>query len=452
MEYKWSRFILENGDGENAILVSLMYFDSFRLSRNSLMYGSYKLGDVDILSDKEKEYLYNRHFIVEKDVDEIEFCDFVRMRSVYADSILDITILPTDTCNFKCVYCYETSRNRFLSDEAEASILKYVRKNIHKYKQIRLAWFGGEPLVRKEQVIRITKSINELCKKAGVLFSGSIVTNAYELDLDTFQALVQNKILAYQICIDGSKESHNRQRPHAVNPDSYERILKNIYDIKNFSSTNTFVITLRSNIAYETEQYMEPYLREIYSIVGNDKRFEIVFQGIRDWGGERIGNHDIGLVKEEEGDICKKWYIKAAEIGLNSAECLDLSIKTSMCVGNFVTGYIIDTDCSVHKCTLAFVDEKDRESGHIGTLQKDGRMELDYYKIMKWTHHESHNQKCMNCVLYPICKGGACPYSSNIKETAIYETKHCLELQSMVDAKIACLEMKGLIPEYGEEN
>ena len=39
---------------------------------------------------------------------------------LYSDDILEVTILPTDACNFKCVYCYQgppckrRARNKFI--------------------------------------------------------------------------------------------------------------------------------------------------------------------------------------------------------------------------------------------------------------------------------------------------------------------------------------------------
>ena len=205
MKYLWSRFtMLIELDG-NVIITNLKYFDIAMIKRDGRVHNSFVNKKMDLLKEADIQFLLNNNFLVKEEADEIYECDFVRNRSVFSDSILDITILPTDACNFRCVYCYESATNRHLSKENEESIIKFVKRNAHKYKQIRLAWFGGEPLVRKEQVLRITKTINDMCKNNGILFSARMTTNAYELDIETFNELVKNRVLAYQICIDGNR-------------------------------------------------------------------------------------------------------------------------------------------------------------------------------------------------------------------------------------------------------
>ena len=450
MKFFWSRFTLLTKLDNNIIIANLKYFDIIKIKKNGRIYNSFIKKETNSLTEKDINFLVKNNFLIQEGTDEICECDFIRNRSVYSDSILDITILPTDSCNFKCVYCYESASNQHLSKENEKSIIKFLQRNAHKYKQIRLAWFGGEPLVRKEQVIRITKTINEICKNNGILFSARMTTNAYELDIDTFNELVKNRVLAYQICIDGNKESHNKQRPHITNNDSYERIIHNIKEISKNAKSNTFLISLRTNIAYETEDYIEEYLHEIHNIIGNDKRFEIVFQGVRNWGGERIYNNNVVLV-DEESRLYEKWYTKAAKIGLNSAETMDLSIYSSMCAANFIAGYVIYPDCSVHKCTLAYFSDKVHDQGYLGKIECNGNLSLDYSKIMKWMAHDSHNEKCLNCILYCICKGGACPYSSNIIGKPINSSNHCQELYSLVMSKVKCLCLKNMIDIYSED-
>lgn len=435
---------------DSIIITNLKYFDITKIKKQGRIHKSFMSKNMDLLTEKDIEFLSTNNFLVKEGVDEIYECDFVRNRSVFSDSILDITILPTDSCNFRCVYCYESATNQHLSKENEESIIKFIKRNAHKYKQIRLAWFGGEPLVRKEQVLRITKTINDICKNKGILFSGRMTTNAYELDIDTFNELVRNRVLAYQICIDGNRESHNKQRPHATNNDSYDRIIHNIREIARNAKSNTFLISLRTNIAYETEDYIEEYLHDIHDIIGDDRRFEIVFQGVRNWGGARISNNNVVLV-DEESKLYEKWYTKAAKIGLNSAETMDLSIYSSMCAANFVAGCVIYPDCSVHKCTLAYFSDKARDEGCIGKIDNDGNLSVDYSKIMKWMAHNSHNEKCLNCILYCVCKGGACPYSSNIIGNPINKSNHCSELYSLVMSKIRCLYLKDMIDMYSED-
>lgn len=118
MIYKWSRYNLATEYDDYVILTNLVYFNSFKTKKDSKIYISFLNNSVEGLNDSHKEYLYNNYFLTDSNVDEKILCDYLRSRSVYSDSVLYLTILPTDACNFRCVYCYESATNTYLSDES----------------------------------------------------------------------------------------------------------------------------------------------------------------------------------------------------------------------------------------------------------------------------------------------------------------------------------------------
>lgn len=189
MQYVWSKFTILVEYEKSIIITNLKYFDSVIVQKDGRIHRSFFLKNTELLIDTDVEFLISHNFLVDEKLDEIYECDFSRNRAVFSDSTLDLTILPTESCNFRCVYCYESASNQHLTKEGERAIVKFVQQNVRKYRHVRLAWFGGEPLVRKDQVLRITKAINDICKSNGVLFSARMTTNAYELDIDTFNEL-----------------------------------------------------------------------------------------------------------------------------------------------------------------------------------------------------------------------------------------------------------------------
>ena len=453
MDLKWSEFNLtveSEEDPGSVILCNTVGFNVFKTKMDSTVYTAYSSGSFENLTETEVEYLKEQGFLVASDFNEREYCDHWHSCGVYDNSMLSITIIPTDACNFRCVYCFENPDNSYMAAETENAILKYLRLNLRKYRSFQLGWFGGEPLVRKEQVLRMTKEINELCKKYGVKFFGSMSTNGYELDEPTLTELVRNRILSYQICIDGNELSHNQQRPHFKNKDSYQRILNNIRDIKNNCPSSAFVISLRSNITDKTEAYLDDYLNQIKNIVGNDRRFEITFQGVREWGGKRIVENEVGIV-DSESRVYSEWYTKAARLGLNSAERLQLGIYSSACSANFVNGFLINPDGSVHKCALCYYNKETRGCGRVGRITPDGKMEIDETVTMRWmSRKNNHIEKCDSCKLYSMCKGGVCPYFTNILKRTMDSSHHCDDLYAMTIAKLKCMDIKNMIPDIVE--
>lgn len=358
---------------------------------------------------------------------------------IYSNEWLLVTLIPTNNCNFRCIYCYETPKNQVMSEETEKSVLKFFEKNIKNYKYVRLSWFGGEPLIQKDLVIRISEQVNSLCKKYGKPLIGLISTNGYELDLETFKKLVKNRILSYQICLDGNEFSHNIQRPHYKNKDSYNKILNNLIQIKQNMKSNTFKIGIRANMTPLVEKYLTDQLDVLSKHFKNDKRFSIYFQGVRNWGGERIIKNNVKIIADEE-DYYRKWYDIAFEKGLFSAETLEFVPVYGLCEANLRNGFLINYDGTVQKCSLASYDPLYKDINDIGYISEDGTMHIDELKLSKWIVKKDHCNDCKDCYIYPLCYGGSCPYMNNIKNQST-----CLPIKEMLKAHLRCKSLRNEI-------
>jgi len=59
MNYKWSQYNLATEYDNYVILTNLVYFNSFRVKKESNIYSGFLSNSVDSLSRSDKEYLYN---------------------------------------------------------------------------------------------------------------------------------------------------------------------------------------------------------------------------------------------------------------------------------------------------------------------------------------------------------------------------------------------------------
>ncbi len=83
---------------------------------------------------------------------------------------LDVTLLTTTRCNFRCIYCYQEKYLDEMSTENFNKIIKYFYKNIGDYDGLRFELFGGEPLLHVEKVKSLTENITTACKSNSVPF------------------------------------------------------------------------------------------------------------------------------------------------------------------------------------------------------------------------------------------------------------------------------------------
>jgi uncharacterized protein len=75
---------------------------------------------------------------------------------------LGLTIFPTEKCNLRCVYCYETFPNIRLNDEVSSSIRQLLAYRAGDLRHLSIGWFGGEPLLEAAAVLEISRFARNL--------------------------------------------------------------------------------------------------------------------------------------------------------------------------------------------------------------------------------------------------------------------------------------------------
>lgn len=347
-------------------------------------------------------------FIIPETLDEVKLIEMKNNEFIFGDNTLNVTIIPTNDCNFKCIYCYETPDPYRMSFDTETRIIKFLEREIPHCKQLRLSWFGGEPLLCGDQVIRISQAANNICKKYKKPMLGAISTNGYCLEVPIFRELIKNRILDFQICVDGPERFHNNTRPHKTTDDSYKKIIQNLIDIKNQVHSSSYKIGIRCNVTPAVENHMNEHIEELSKFFGNDRRFYLTYQCVRNWGGERISKQQIVY---DEQVIYEKLYKLSREKNMYSADGLSFAPFIG-CDAKSKKGYLIDPRGRVHKCSLAMFNKDTEDINNIGELDNEGRALIDESKLAQWLVGSSkYNDKCPKCFMFPYCITAICPYN-----------------------------------------
>lgn len=104
-------------------------------------------------------FLSDQMFVVEDNMDELAYFKLGWNRSLYSSGIHRHTILPNLSCNLDCPYCFENKTGAFMSRETEKSYLAWLERQIVGAKTLYVQWFGGEPLLSKSTIARLTDGI-----------------------------------------------------------------------------------------------------------------------------------------------------------------------------------------------------------------------------------------------------------------------------------------------------
>ena len=415
MGFKKSLYIVQtqNDDGsliiKNTLTQKIIEIGANRIAEYQLLISDPNSGSQGEMFDLLQQY----GFIVSDDTDETKIAEHIFNNAVYGNNTLELTILPTNACNFDCVYCYQKGTAGFMSEKTMDSILRYVNKNIHNHSGLIVSWFGGEPLLVKHTVVRMMKEFKKICQANRKPLYSNMTTNGYELDPDTFTELVKNHVRDFQITIDGPKEIHNKQRPHKTRDDSFEKIISNLLAIKKNNSRMFFRIAVRTNISTNLSYNLEDHVSWLIETFGNDPHFTIVWETVRDWGGEKIQKHKDLLCGSLEP---YHWMDVLTNNGFVLNKGLEANhLAISLCTASKKNGYTVNYDGNVYKCTMAIGNPELDRINHIGKINENGDMEVNLDKMVKWVGRNQVKPDCLSCGHYPECMAVNCPLESQIR-------------------------------------
>lgn len=166
---------------EDAIYItSELYRNTVRLTDHGLQKEFINLtrcGGCAELNTPLTRYLHEQELLVtEEELDHA----LHQVRSLL-DNIFMVTLMPTEGCNFRCPYCYEDHHAVSMTRDTLDRIEEYITAQAPRYKQVILAWFGGEPTLCKDTVLEVSNIVQNLQKQYGFHYAANMTTNGYLL-------------------------------------------------------------------------------------------------------------------------------------------------------------------------------------------------------------------------------------------------------------------------------
>ena len=352
--------------------------------------------------------LIDRGFLVNQAIDEKQ-----KREALYTDitdrsaNNLRLIILPTEQCNYRCKYCYESFEKGKMTEEIQEAIVKYIRRNITKYAGLRISWFGGEPLLALDVIEQISIKVINICKKARRKYVADITTNGYLLSLDVFKKLLSLNVLEYQITIDGIKQVHDSKKPLVNGGGTFDTVTNNLRAIKQEVRSSTFSIVIRSNVTEDALLSMDEFTDYFNKLLRDDKRFSFFLRPAGDWGGNnRLSEMTQACISEcQIGLVYRNFYKNGYPLNVYTHRTFYYP-GGCMCYAAFINVYVICSDGKVRKCTY----ELDDEEYSVGRLLPNGEMEICKEKSDKWIGNRVRFLKqCDECSFSPLCFGSCCP-------------------------------------------
>ena len=407
----WSKYnILSKSEKYGYLLFNTMSLAFIRINEQDIdMWKKLRETPDSYTNFQNYDFLIKARILVDNQEDDLNVYLADVLKNRYNSSDMALTILPTRGCNFGCIYCYEQDRpNVLMNEQTEKAIVKFVCSNSN-LKRLSVVWYGGEPLLNFDLMVRLTKMFKQL----NIEYSAKIVSNGYLLTKEKANLMKDLAIRNIQITFDGSEEIHNQRRFLLGGQPTYRKIMDNLKYL--LSINKEITIDIRTNIDRRNKDDYNKFYQDFKSEI-NDKRVTMY----------------PGFVSDLLSSECVSPEFNISEGGYKAQFILDIfdkygiEIKSFLpkyrrhsCVASKYFAFVIGPEGELYKCWRMVGNQKET----IGNVN-DGS--LDMVKFSKYLIGADYtlDSKCLQCEFITLC-GGGCPLVRMRNKYEKISLNHC---------------------------
>jgi uncharacterized protein len=160
----------------------------------------------------------------------------VRHGGVGDGADLAININLTNLCNLACTYCFAEGGDygrisSAMTAQSVPELFAFVERHVTPSKQVRLEFFGGEPLANAKLIHTICDAAERMTRTHGISFVHRISTNLTILPDDIVELFARHRFIV-SVSLDGGREVQDRNRPTKSGAGSFDRIMANVERVR----------------------------------------------------------------------------------------------------------------------------------------------------------------------------------------------------------------------------
>ncbi len=311
---------------------------------------------------------------------------------------LHVIVMPTEKCNFRCTYCYETFESGRMRPWIVRALVEWLEIRAPELDSLAIAWFGGEPLLARAVIDDVMGAVQRLAVANPKLrVSGDITTNGWFLTPDVAGRLLELGVRRYQVSFDGPAAEHDRTRRRAGGGATFERIWGNLSAMRRRDAT--FRMLMRLHASADNEASLGSFLEAFAAEFGGDPRFAVFLRPLSPLGGPADATFGY-LAAERMADVFVRLRERADELGVELVTPDDLE---TVCYASRGNSLVVRSDGRIGKCTVAL----DHPANQVGRLRPGGRMELSGPDMRRWMRGLfSGDRATLVCPMKGLAEGG----------------------------------------------
>ncbi len=365
------------------------------------------LHDIEcgVLPKEERDLLFDLGLFVPNRVEEHqEMLDYVDQMNA-DESKLHLTVVMNLDCNLACAYCFEGTRKgrHFLSQETADDLLRALDAIIGRKKELRISFYGGEPLLSFKMIEQISRRIRVWADSKNISFSFSLVTNSTLLTREVVDRLTPHGLRSVSPTLDGPRKIHDRSRPFKNGSGSFDIIIRNLQSVCEAVDVNLGGNYTRENF----RQFPEMLDALIECGLGPEHIASMSFSPVFNEESRFVLDFHEGCCNMNESWIAEAGLFLRQEIlsrGFHTAQ-----LEPTVCMIERQDHLIVNWDGGLYKCTGLI----DRPEYQVGTL-RTGFVDYSHsHDLGNWK-----NETCLSCSYLPLCFGG-CRYFKLLRQGTV---------------------------------
>lgn len=305
--------------------------------------------------------------------------------------LMELILLPTEKCNFRCTYCYEDFAIGRMPSRVITGVKQLIANRVPSLDHLSISWFGGEPLLAKEVCLDISSFAKDLCEKNNVGFVGGFTTNGYLLDIDLFRTLVKQNQTQYQITLDGDEEWHNKTRIQPNRKPTFEKIWHNLTSFRDVEED--FSVSMRLHVHAENIESVKRLYQRIKDTLLTDKRFSVYFHKISNLNPDEQIKETV-LNDKDYADALR--HISGDGDMVNGRAKSEIHLSDYICYAAKPNSLMVRANGTIGKCTVALNDDRN----NLGKILEDGSLEISNPKLRQWMlGYRDMSKETLSCPL-----------------------------------------------------
>lgn len=336
-----------------------------------------------------------------------------------------LTICPTMGCNFDCPYCFEDHFAGKMSAQVQDDVVALAERMLATAatKNLRVTWFGGEPLLAPKVIESLSKRLIALTEEKGGEYSADIITNGYLLTPEMVAMLDAAKVSEAQVTIDGMHEVHDATRHLAGGGPTFDRIVSNLREPIPFN------INIRHNVHEDNRDQIDE-LRAFVQDLAKESGNDIIY-----YPAPVRGSSTAEKRGKMVGTLCGN---TDAEVGIMQDSKRFRDGRGHYCGAHSLWAVGIDERGNLQKCweavsspDISFGTAHDWNPGDpLNTASNPDNLT----KYLN-TACPIPDDECRECVWLPTCVGG-CPHKR------LFETRQCVPYKNHVEQYVLALHAR----------